>query len=56
MTRREAYLGALKFQFQGALLQGAGRRYAWRVAKFLAATYAFNVRSDELDRISLTVL
>lgn len=48
-SRRVAYLGALKYYFHGALIEGKGRRAAWAGAKKLAADYAFSVPTRNLN-------
>ena len=46
MARRSAYLGALKFHFGNQVVcEGKPRREAWSIARYLAATYAFRVKS-----------
>jgi hypothetical protein len=56
MTRRTAYLGALKYYFQNGLcMEGWDRRKAWSVAKRYAAEYAFNVSTASLTTVSVEV-
>lgn len=56
MTRRTAYLSALKFHFGEALvLEGKAPRLAYRIAKKRAAEYAFNVSTRSLTTVSIEV-
>lgn len=56
MTRRTAYLGALKFHFQEALvLEAKAPRLAWAIAKKRAAEYAFNVPTRSIVTVSIEV-
>lgn len=48
-TRRDAFLGALKFQFHGLLIERSARactkeatRHLWQIAKHRAAQYALS--------------
>lgn len=47
-TRRQAYLGALKYNFGFFLNEGYGRRAAWKHARRNAAYYAFSSTDEHL--------
>lgn len=56
MTRRAAYLAALKYYFQqGVITETYPPRVAYQVAKRYAAEYAFNVKTASLTTVSVEV-
>ena len=54
MTRRHlAYFSTLKYYFQKQVVEGVEPRKAYRLAKNVAATYAFRATTDHLTYITL---
>lgn len=51
--RRLAYFSTLKFYFQQQLLDNVEPRKAYRLAKHVAATYAFRATTGHLDLVTL---
>ena len=53
MSRRAAYFSCLKYYFQLQLLDNVKPRKAYRLAKNVAATYAFRASTEHLNLITL---
>lgn len=51
--RRNAYFSTLKYYFQKQIIEGVEPRKAYRLAKHVAAVYAFRATTEHLRLVAL---